>query len=290
MPSAGTYFVQLLGFTGRPLLVTLYKIVDQTGPITMDGTPVDLHITTPGQQARFTFTGIKGKFVSAVVSPDLDLLLYRPDGTWVGSPSHRFLDAILPLDVTGTWTLAVMVPTGYSLPVTGAVQGYMFRDHTQGAGLDGEAQKVNLYPFQDARFKFQGESGLVVSGLLSRSSTFGPCAPLKPAFTLVRPNGTTAATGSCSGGRKFIDAFTLDATGVWTFLVHPYDTPEGTVTFQGYHFTDATGSVTIDGPSAPVNIAAPGQNAAFTFTAPTRIRTSRCRSRTCRRRSARCSW
>ena len=53
--------------TGTATL-TLYSVGDVTGPIAADGTGVPVSITTPGQNARLTFSGMAGQVVTARVA------------------------------------------------------------------------------------------------------------------------------------------------------------------------------------------------------------------------------
>ena len=70
LPATGTYtlfFNPDTTQTGSATL-TLYSVVDVTGPITADGTGVPVSIATPGQNARLTFSGTAGQVVTARVA------------------------------------------------------------------------------------------------------------------------------------------------------------------------------------------------------------------------------
>src|SRR4029450_9719358 len=104
----------------------LYTVVDVVMPA-IDGTAIPVSITTPGQNARLTFSGTPGQVVTGLVSNAtipgfcggayaFALTLLRPDGSMQASiPScggSVFLDR-QTLSMTGTYTL-MLDPVGTS--------------------------------------------------------------------------------------------------------------------------------------------------------------------------------
>ena len=268
MPTAGTYSVQFLGYDSKALEVTLYKIVDETGPIATDGTAAGLDLATPGQQARFTFSATAGQRVAVALTVPQDYFvkidLYRPDGLLgTENQSSGFLDAFT-LDTSGSWTI-VIDPTISNLPVVGSVQAWTFTDITGNTDLTGAPHNFTLVPGQRAVFSFAGTAGQSISAYLSKSA-YGACGPYKTLLTLRRPDGSQAATGACARGTRFVDAFPLGVTGTWSIVVDPPLGASGSATLQNYDVVDQAGPITTDGTPVPIDITVPGQNVRLSFT------------------------
>jgi YD repeat-containing protein len=70
LPATDNYVVvvnPVAAFTGTAT-VNLYNVVDETTPITINGSPVTAALTTPGQNARLPFTGTVGQSLSVGVN------------------------------------------------------------------------------------------------------------------------------------------------------------------------------------------------------------------------------
>lgn len=97
--------------------VTTYLVNDQIGSITKGGASKTVTITTPGQNARFTFSGTSGTNETATItgaafsgSNCYSLAFLRPDGSTLTSGFFcGATGAIGPiaLDASGTWTILV---------------------------------------------------------------------------------------------------------------------------------------------------------------------------------------
>src|SRR5207245_1787123 len=106
-----------VGTATGSMTVWLYDVVDVTGPITPSGPTVAVNLTTPGQNARLTFSGTAGQRVSALFAPTSGtfycngtLAILNPDNTTAGSVGFcggsGFLEPVT-LPVTGTYPLPV---------------------------------------------------------------------------------------------------------------------------------------------------------------------------------------
>ena len=91
----------------------LHTVVDQSGTITL-GPTVPVSTNTPGQNARFTFSGSAGQKVAVRLTNGTwedggILYLYRPNGTYLtyGSGFETMNIVSATLDVTGTWSIVV---------------------------------------------------------------------------------------------------------------------------------------------------------------------------------------
>src|SRR5207247_1369536 len=87
LATAGTYTVLVDPKTTAVggLTLTLYDVpADVTGPIVAGGAPVSVTTTTPGQNARLTFTGAAGQRVSLKITnrthARVGVGLLKPDG------------------------------------------------------------------------------------------------------------------------------------------------------------------------------------------------------------------
>ena len=92
----------------------LFTVVDQTGSLTVGGATVQANITTPGQNARFTFSGIAGQKITARMTganfaKGAVMYLYRPNGTTFtyGSGFQSATITGATLDTSGTWSIGL---------------------------------------------------------------------------------------------------------------------------------------------------------------------------------------
>ncbi len=123
LSETGTYSLRVDGSgpsTGQ-VTTTLYTVVDVTEAITVDGPPVTVNITTPGQRALLTFTATSGQLINIEGSnstfPDqgfscgISLTILSPSnavlGPQGGSCSAQFSLGGYPLPTDGTYTLMV---------------------------------------------------------------------------------------------------------------------------------------------------------------------------------------
>jgi hypothetical protein len=215
--------------------VQLYLLADQTGTILTNGTTKAVSLTTPGQNARFTFSGTSGQRFSAVISsPTFPgcygayFVLVRPDGSWFNWTGTCGADAFIDvttLDVTGTWTVLVD-PQG---PATGTanVQLYQVVDQTGTIALN-TAKSVSITaPGQRAVFTFSATNGQ--SRKLSVTTpVFNGNACYTVAF--YRPDASYYTSAFYCGGPGTVGPTVLDTTGTWTAVVDPDTTNTGTAT------------------------------------------------------------
>ncbi|MBI3302591.1 MAG: IPT/TIG domain-containing protein [Deltaproteobacteria bacterium] len=271
LPVNGTYTVLIdpTGANTGQVTLTLYDVPpDVTGPITPGGPAVTVTLTTPGQNARLTFTGTAGQRVSILINTSTitscstgSLILRRPDGSQVstgGVCTGTFLDT-QTLPTTGTYTI-VLDPSGTNTGQA-TVTLYDVADVTGSITPGGPSMTVTITtPGQSGRLSFDGTAGQRVSVLVN-NATFASCGSVK----ILKPDGTTLASGSgCTN--SFIDVQTLPVTGTYTLLIDPYGTNTGQSTLTLYDVPpDVSGSLTIGGTAVTVTISTPGQNGQLTF-------------------------
>jgi hypothetical protein len=96
LPTPGVYTLVIdpYGTTGGQIAVTLYDVVDTTGPIAVNGSSVTAPLTSPGAQAIWTFDGTSSAQVRVVIDSstiaDCSLLYHaikivKPDGNTLTS-------------------------------------------------------------------------------------------------------------------------------------------------------------------------------------------------------------
>src|SRR5215213_7729795 len=271
LPGAGTYtlFIDPQGMNTGAMTLTLYNVPDDgTATITPGGASVPLNLTTPGQNARLTFTGTYGQRVSmnlsSVTINGAYVSLLRPDGsqqTYVYTGTGgTFMDSQL-LTTPGTYTLFVD-PQGTN---TGAmtVQLLNITDNVGATITPGGAPVTvsTTQPGQNARVTFAGTAGQRVS--LSLTGETNPGAYVY----LLNPDGAQLSYVYTGTGGAFLDTQTLPATGTYTVFVDPSNTYTGSATLRLFNVpADAAGLITPGGAPVTVTGAAPGHNPRLTFT------------------------
>jgi hypothetical protein len=263
LPTTGTYTIvvdPLSTYTGS-LTITLSSAL--TGSITLDGATVPLTLSRVGQNARYTFSGTSGQWVSlgftSVTLASVTVTLYKPDGTYLTATSFGTggggLEPPTTLPTTGTYTL-VIDPSGvYTGNVTLQLMSYL----SGTLNLDGTATTSTITTVgQNARYTFSGTAGQWVS--------FGFTSVTLPSVTvtLYKPDGTAlTATSFGTGGGSLDLSAALPTTGTYTLVVNPSGayTGNATITLS----SEVTGSVTINAAATAITISRVGQNARYTF-------------------------
>jgi YD repeat-containing protein len=265
LPTTGTYAIVIdpaVIYTGN-VTVTLYNVADVTGTITIDGTAVSPTITTPGQRARYTFTGTAGQWVnlglSSITIASSSVSLLKPDGTslvttTIGTGGGS-LDPTTALPTTGTYTIIVDPVGNY----TGSITITLSSAITGSITLDGASVPVSLTRIgQTARYTFTGTAGQWVSlGLTSVTVSLGN-------VTLLKPDGSSLATTSVgTGGGGLEPPSTLPTTGTYTIVLDPTGINTGSITLTLMSYLN--GSLNLDGTPTSLSMSAVGQNARYTF-------------------------
>jgi hypothetical protein len=270
LPASGAYTVladPTAYYTGG-LTLTLYDVVDLNGTIGIGGAAVPITITTPGQNARLTFSGAAGQRISLLVSSvtitNSWVSIQKPDGSAlvtqsVGPPSG-FLD-VQTLPTAGTYTIVLDPFVNY----TGSATFTLYEVPADATGTitpGGAAVPVSTgTPGQNATLTFSGATGQRIS-LRMTAVTY-----TRAYVSIKNPDGSTlvSPTFVCCAG-AFIDATTLGQTGTYSIVVNPDLQYTGAVTLTLYDVpADASGTLTINDPAVGVTITTPGQNGSYTF-------------------------
>jgi RHS repeat-associated protein len=286
LPTTGTYaiFVDPQGTATGSVTLTLYDVpADPTPSITPGGAPVTVTTTVPGQNARPTFVGTSGQRVSLNITNGtfgtntccaIKVSIQNPDGSNLVSPTYQgysggFIDTVT-LPTTGTYTI-VVDPQGTTTGSGTLTLSDVPADPAPSMTPGGAAATVTVTtPGQNARPTFTGTAGQRVSlNLTNGSIGTSSCCAMK--VSIVNPNGSNLVNPTYVGNTGgFIDTVTLPTTGTYAIFVDPQGTATGSVTLTLYDVpADASGTITIGGPSVTTSVAIPGQNARLTFTGTT---------------------
>ncbi len=273
LPTGGTYTLLIKpdGTTRGLVTLTLYTFVDVTGTIAPDSAPVSVKITTPGQNARYTFTGTAGQIVTAQASKatftgcGTTITILTPDESPLDSPvaicgGAGFLDQ-QELPTSGSYTLLVD-PDG---AITGGatVAMYTVADVTGTIAAGGPPVNAKITtPGQNARYTFTGTSGQKIA-VQATKGTFEGCGTT---ITILTPDESPLGSPvAICGGGGFLDQQELPTDGTFTVLVNPDGATTGGATLTLYTVADVTGAIIPGGPPVSVKITTPGQNGRYTF-------------------------
>jgi hypothetical protein len=239
LPVTGTYTVLFnpLGSTIGSATLTLYNVTNISGTITIGGTSVNVSITTPGQNASYTFSGTSGQQVSLTITnvtiPECDLTvsILTPSGTTLASasciipPNGGFIDTVT-LPVTGTYTILFNPLGAYTGSATLTL--YNVTNISGTITIGGTSVNVSITtPGQNASYTFSGTSGQQVSLHLT-NVTIPEC---DLTVSILTPSGTTLASASCIiPPNGSIPSQSLPATGTYTVLVNPTSSYTGSLT------------------------------------------------------------
>ena len=266
LPATGTYstLVDFLGSSTGTTTITLYAVpADVTGTLTAGGASQAVTMSTPGQNARLTFTGAVDQRISLRVSsgPVGSTTIQNPDGSALTSvsvgPVQGFIDT-RTLSAAGTYGVFVNpgeASTGTVTLTLYDVPADVEDTITPGGGAVGTSYTT---PGQNGRLTFSGTTNQRVSLRISG----GPISTV----TMKHPDGSTLASASSNVLSTFIDTKTLSNTGTHAIAIDPHGANTGTLTFTLYDVpADVTGTLTVGGAAVPVTITTAGQNGSLTF-------------------------
>jgi hypothetical protein len=245
LPANGVYTVvadPYSSYTGQ-FAVSVYDVIDVTGPISLDGSPLTAVLNTPGQRARWTFSGTTGQRVSAVVAASNiqqcgaynSFGFLKPDGSSLHAQWDMCAGAIagpVTLPATGTYTVLADPAGSFTGQIT--VKAYNVVDVTGPISLDGTPLMAVLNtPGQRALWTFSGTANQTVS-LVSTANTVPWCS-IYNSFGFLKPDGTALQTqwNMCAGAT--VGPVTLPTSGTYTVLVDPWSSNIGQATVKAYN-------------------------------------------------------
>lgn len=271
----GTYTVLIA--SGGPvgnMSITLYNDPpDFAGTIVAGGATVPMSLSAPGMTGSLTFNGTQNQVVSLDVSLNYTgpcggiagvfaVSILRPDGLTLssfGTCGSFYVDRTT-LPITGTYKIVVDPPNGITPNIN--ITLYNVLDFHGTIPVNGSATPVPIsIPGQSGYMTFSGTAGQQVSLNISAAMS-GCCLTV----SILNPDLSTLTTTRAQT-TQYLDATTLPTTGTYTILLDPDSNSIGTITLNLYNATTTTGTIVAGGSPVTAHIAAPGQNAAFTFSA-----------------------
>lgn len=278
LPATGTYswFVNPLGVTGTFSFTYWVVPPDAVSPIGIDGVPVTIGNTVPGQNFQLTFDGTAGQNVSMYFQHNtvcnwcmVDTSIVDPAGsTWLAfsfgnnNESPFFEPRALP--ATGSYRIYMHIRGGGTgavrvtiWPVAGDVTGTIRLDGTPvliGPAVPGQNLQLTFDGSQDRRVSMRFEHGTVCNWCVIDVTVYDPNQAIIRQFAFGTNNESVA-----------FDPQALPASGQYRILMHIRGGGLGSVRVFLWDVTDdATASTTIDGVAAQLDVG-PGQSAQVTF-------------------------
>lgn len=267
LPATGTYTIfwqySIIG-SGGDLTFTLGSVSqDYTSTIQSNGTPTQVSISSPGQNAILTFAGIAGQRVSLDVpgpNPSRTITILNPDGSTLASSDGywgQYFDALL-LRTTGTYKI-IVDPASVGTGTVGMTLYNVPPDVTMPIATNGmQVTVTTTVPGQNASLPFDGTAG-------KRISLNVPGHSPDRTITIYKPDGTVLAWADDYWG-QFFDPLTLPASGTYRIGVDLAGSGTGSVPLTLYDVPpDINLPIAADGNPVTVSISTPGQNAYLTF-------------------------
>lgn len=231
LPTTGTYTIVVDPSGTNTGTITLKLMSYLSGTLNLNSTPTTSTISIVGQNARYTFNGTAGQWVSlgmtGVTINSSTVSLFKPDDTnWTAvsvSTTGNSLDPPTALPTTGTYTMTVN-PSGASI---GSMTLTLSTEVAGTLTINAAATPVTLSRAgQNARYTFNGTSGQQVTVRIT-GNTIG-----NTTVSLYTPAGGFQ-TGNTSAAASFnLPTVTLGTTGTYTVTVNPIGITTGSLTLQ----------------------------------------------------------
>ena len=239
MPETGPYTLRIdrAGPTTIAAGVRVHEVPpDLALTTTIDATPVELPIVTPGQNAVVTFSGTAGQSInvrqSGLGGCQLSIVLRAPSLAYVAANAP-------PTDCRTTLEAVTLPETGeYRVelnPIAEAIGTILLSVYTPPSPVeatiaaDGQPVSVTTTaPDQIARLAFSATAGQRVSLKLVRGAPSVPCCAY---YSILNPDGSVLQPPTCfdCAGQSFMEPKALVATGGHTIVVETRANP-GTIT------------------------------------------------------------
>lgn len=259
VPATGTYSVFIDPALASSASMTLVLVPSASAAVAIDGASTSVSTSgLPGAYAYFSFVGTQGDNVGVGISSltltnavqgFVSMYVYRPDGTELASnygdcmPSNVGCAINLAnLPASGTYGVIVRPP----FPANDRVLTMGFNawaSHDVAAALTpGTTSGMSLGFGQNARLTFSGTTGDAVALEFGGMQTTP--ANRSVVLTVLKPNGTTLASGTAYGGYTF-SLPNLPMTGTYTAFVDP--SYGASTTLSALLLPAASASVPVDG-------------------------------------------
>jgi hypothetical protein len=272
LPTTGTYSIIVDPYIGRTGSLNLVLSDDLSGSIDINGASVTLQFDRVGQNARLTFNGNAGQWVSVGMTDATvgsvnccatsTVSILKPDGTTLLSPFGFFSvgggTPSVQLPTTGTYSI-VVDPWSSNL---GTVTITLSEDLSPPISINGPAPTLTNRPGQNGRLLFSGTAGQWISvGITDATAAAVNCCT--STVSILKPDGTTLLSlvqfYTVGNGTPSVQ---LPTTGTYAIFVDPYNAVSGTATISLSE--DLSPPISING-AAPTLTIRPGQNGRLLF-------------------------
>ena len=231
LPTTGTYTIVVDPAGTNTGNITLKLMSYLSGTLNLNGTATTTAITPIGRNARYTFSGTTGQWVSlgltGVTITSSTITLWKPDGTQFTSTSISTsggsLDAPTALPTTGTYTVTVNPAVQY----TGNVTLTLSSDVSGTVTINAAATPITISRAgQNARYTFTGTASQQATVKIT-GNTLGSVS-----VNLYTPSGAVQ-TGMGSAAANFnLQTVTLATTGTYTVTINPQTIATGSLNLQ----------------------------------------------------------
>ena len=260
--ASDTYTVRVSGSVGS-FSLTLYDVVDVNGSLTL-GSGMSLNISTPGQDATYSFSAPAGSHVT-----------YTSSGNTINNGSVTIFEGGNPLNST-TWsfggnafidqtylqnggTYTVTINPGGASTGQATITVWSVVDASGSLTLGSGATLNITAPGQNATYTFTATAGQHVS-LAATGNTIN-----NGSVTIVQGGSTVASTTWSFGAQFFVDQTGALSGGTYTVSIDPGGASMGQATVTLYSVSDYAGTIASGGSGVPLTLATPGQDARLSF-------------------------
>ena len=278
LPVSGTYTLRVDpdGAAVGSAVVTTYDVpADPTGDIAVDGDPVEVRTTTPGQNATLRFTGDAGARIALQSTAvafgtssccAMRASIKKPDGSYLYGPSYvgtagGWTD-VLTLPTSGTYTIGVDVDGFGTGSATMRLISVPADEVVQGTADGTKVAVATTVPGQNTSVRFTADEGTYVS-LVASPVAIGGSSCCAARLSVVSPTGATVLSPTYIGSSNgYVDRLLLPATGEYTVRIDPEGTSTGSAGLTIHTVPpDPAPAVVPGGDPVVVTTTVPGQNA-----------------------------
>lgn len=278
LPVTGTYtlLVDPDGAAVGSGVVTTYDVpADPIGDVTVDGGPVEVRTSTPGQNASLRFSGDAGARIALQTTAvafgtssccAIRVSVKKPDGAFLYNPTYAGTSGgwtdVLTLPASGTYVIGVDVDGSGTGSATMRLLSVPADQVVQGTADGTKVTVATTVPGQNTSVRFTGDAGTYVS-LVASQVAFGGSSCCAARLSVVSPTGATVLSPTYIGSSNgFIDRLLLPVTGEYVVRIDPEGTSTGSAGLTIHTIpADPAPSVVPGGDPVVVTTTVPGQNA-----------------------------
>jgi len=273
LPQSGIYQIQIEQLEGGLASVTtMVQSVPANataGPAVVDGSPVTVTTTAPGQDGSVFIPGTAGQrvFIAASGSlfntSDVALVVYAPDGSYASSGASGYI-AATTFPTTGTYTLSINPLDNSVGSATVQVTSVPANVTAAGTVNGGPVTVTTTAPSQNAVISFPASANTIIA--ISGTGTLN--GDQMASVELDDPTGSQVATFELEGTSPYTNYTTvqLAVSGTYQLSITPDPPAVGTMALSvGTIPAPATATAAINGGPATITTTTVGQWGEVTF-------------------------